>query len=380
MKKNLNLTVMLLLSAWVIADLSAQTDILITSFLIRDDNTYKAKTVNDDWINTSTIHLGHRFMGETYQLNGYYRADVSLLRNNRDLNNYAHKFAIAGFLNMEDYSVHFSAFAKIRDYQEQFVYYNVNSYNLTVNLRYTPNLKNIYSVGFTINKDKYQEFGDLDNFSYRIYGKYQRFFQSRLSVTGEASLGIKNYVNQSIFNFYGYGERLNFMRYTEDAVRAALFSFSANIGKSITSRMGINLSFGGKWYIGDPIMTYSDGIYYYTENDLYDDPYSYEDRYVSLQLTRQFAIGFQGKLGVKYQMKNYSGTPALDAEGDLTDDNREDKRSEYFLLILKKFNTGWRFPSSFDVFFNYLYRSNPSNDPYYNFKDHIAIIGFSVGI
>ena len=87
---------------------------------------------------------------------------------------------------------------------------------------------------------------------------------------------------------------------------------------------------GGQLFIGDPIKSFSEGIYYYTKNDLYDDPYLYQDRYISLQLTKQFAIGFQGKIGSKYQLKDYAGTPALEENGELTGETREDKRNEYF--------------------------------------------------
>lgn len=144
--------------------------------------------------------------------------------------------------------------------------------------------------------------------------------------------------------------------------------------------MGISLGIGGQWFIGDPIMSYSEGIYYYTENDLFGDPYSYQSQYVTLQLTKQFAIDFQGKIGFKLQKKDYAGTPALDENDDLTGNTCKDTRSEYFLFLTKKFKTGWRFPGSIGVFFNYMYRNNPSNDPYYDFEDHIGLVGFSVGI
>ena len=137
---------------------------------------------------------------------------------------------------------------------------------------------------------------------------------------------------------------------------------------------------GGHWFIGDPILAYSEGIYYYTENDLYDDPYSYQGPYVSLQVTRQFTFGFKAKIGVKLQAKEYAGTPALNDLAELSGEMRHDRRDEYFLFVSKRFRTNWRFPDSIDIFINLMYRNNPSNDPYYDFEDHIGLMGFSVDL
>ena len=142
---------------------------------------------------------------------------------------------------------------------------------------------------------------------------------------------------------------------------------------------GISLELGGRWFLGDPIASYTDGIYYYTENDFFDDPYAYQNYFVSLQITRQFDIGFQGKTGFRYQHKDYAGTPALDAAGDLTGQSRLDMRTEYFIYLGKKFRTGWSLPKEITVFINLMYRDNPSNDPYYDYQDQVGLLGFSVG-
>jgi len=191
---------------------------------------------------------------------------------------------------------------------------------------------------------------------------------------------VKNYINQTVVQYFGswlLPSRL--ARYREDPVKAALFSTSVNVAKSLLPGLGLSMMVGGQWFVGDPITAYSNGIYYYTENDLYDDPYSYQGIYTALQLTKQFDIGFQAKAGFRYQNKDYAGTPALDENGYLLGETRFDKRYEYFLYVTKKFQTGLKFPSSFDVFINLMYRQNPSNDPYYDFQDHIGLLGFSVG-
>ena len=92
-------------------------------------------------------------------------------------------------------------------------------------------------------------------------------------------------------------------------------------------------------------------------------------------------MGFKGKLGVKYQVKDYAGTPRLDENGEeVIGETREDTRTEYLAYLSKRFKTGWLFPARIDIFFSYMYRDNLSNDPYYAFKDHIGLLGFTVGL
>jgi hypothetical protein len=91
-------------------------------------------------------------------------------------------------------------------------------------------------------------------------------------------------------------------------------------------------------------------------------------------------VDFQAKIGVKIMGKSYRGTPAIDAAGEIMDSNREDTRSEYSFQISKKILLNWPVSFGIDLFFSYMYRNNSSNDPYYTFKDHTGLMGFTVGI
>lgn len=361
--------------------LSAQTDVSFTSYLIRDGNTFKSRLARDEWITNPNLRVTHRLGNENYRLQGFYTGDFLLYATNNELNNHTHTFGVTGSYYDDLSTLSITASARLLNFRESFAYYSANRYSLSGSYEYVPTLEELYMLGVAVTNDDYREFDELDNASYRIYGRVQRFFQSKLSITGELGLGVKDYTNQSVINYYGSGIGWgNAARFNEVPVSAALFSASVNVGKSITSHTGISAGIGGQWFIGDPIVAYSSGIYYYTENDLYDDPYSYQGPYATLQLTEQISVGFQAKLGLKIHKKRYSGTPALNDVGQLTGAQREDTRSEYSFMISKKFRATWPISLGIDVFFGYVYRSNPSNDPYYEFKDHIGLIGFTVGI
>lgn len=363
--------------------LYAQTDLSLTYYLIKDDNTFRNTSLYEEWVNTVSFYTGQTFRGDASMLKLYYTGDYSTFSNYKDRQNNAHKFGFAANPIIDAKKVlSIGGSAQIRRNKEDYVYYNKDAYNFYANFRYEPKLTDIYTFGLNLEKSKFKEFSEIDNLEYRFWGRYQKFFQSRLSLMGEIGFGVKDYVNQKKLSFFGFSQGMTgqIPRTIEESVLARIFSGSFNIGKSLTNKTGLNVRAGGQWYIGDPIEAYTDGIYYYTENDLYDDPYSYENRYAGINLTRLLGYGIQGKIGAEYHHKDYSGTPALDMEGELQGTYRIDKRKNYSFLLTKSFYTNWKLPNTFDLFVRYLFRDNVSNDPYYDYYDHLGMVGISVGL
>jgi len=380
MKKIVSYSVLFVVLILLSADITpAQTGISFSWYIIRDDNAFKSRSEYEEMINTASLFISRAYSAEKYSLQAFYGADISTFNKYDDQQNHAQQFGLLGRIISGNFNTDIGFYSQLRRNDAKYIYYNTNTYNFYIKTLYEPDWDQIYTFGLNYSKNEFNEFENLDNTTYRFYGKYQRFFQSRLSISGESGLGVRNYINQKTYNFYGYtGVFMRVPRYTEEPVNAIQLSADANIGKSITDRTGINIGLGGTQYIGDPIESYSNGIYYYTENDLYDDPFSYENKYVSAYLTRQFAVGFQGKIGTAIHDKDYAGTPALSKTGELTGENRRDTRNEYSLLLSKKFTPEWRIPVSVDVVFRFLIRRNNSNDPYYDFTDHLGIFGVTV--
>jgi len=361
--------------------LLGQTSLNLTNYLVRDENAFNSRYASKAYINNSSVYVEQRASIKSLQLSAYYNPDFLFYSNQDKLNNRSHLFGVSGVYSKDAYILSLSSSAKWRNYQEPYNFYNVNSFLLNANLQYCAKLSQLLQAGLTIKQDQYKNYSDLSNQTYKVYAKYQLFFKSRTSLTGELGWGVKNYFNQSFIEYFGMGYGVSTSaRVRENAVRASLLSAGLTIGKSLLTRTGLSLSLGGQWFLGDPIMTYTGGIYYFTENDLYDDPYSYQGRYGSIELTRQFAVDFQAKAGVKIQRKDYQGTPALDINGWLSGSMRHDQREEYFLMVSKKFTTGWNIPSSISLFVNLMYRNNASNDPYFSYHDQIGLIGLSFGL
>ncbi len=353
-----------------------QIDYGFSWYLIKDDNSFKSRNEYNELINTASLYVAKSFSMKNKYFQALYSADMSNFNKYSGQNNYSHNFGVFSRIIADNYKFDIGGTVRLRRNDEQYILYNNDKYNFYFRMDYEPDLKSGYSAGLTYSRDIFREFEDLNNYAYRFFGKYQKFFQNRISLSGEIGLGVKNYMNQSVYNYWGAGRKNKF---TEDPVVARQLSGSVNLGKSISDKTGISAKFGASIFIGDAIEAFSDGIYYYTENDLYDDPYSFEDRFVALTLTRQFSVGFQGKIGSEYHLKDYSGTPAITEHGDLAGYMREDTRNEYFFQVSKKFKPAIKFPGTLDVYFRFLIRQNFSNDPYYKFTDHLGVIGFKIG-
>ncbi len=352
----------------------AQMDFSLTWYLIRDDNAFKNRNLYDELINTLSLNTGRTFSIDNSSFRIYYNGDYSTFSNYKDRRNSSHKIGTAmNRLIGDKVLTTIGAYGRLRRNNAQYIYYNVDSYNFYANIRYEPDYSRIFTGGVVLAKNNFKEFSDINNNEYRIFGRYQHFFQNRLSFTGEIGLGNKKYVNQTKLNYFGI------MRFFEEPIRATLFSANVNLGKSLTNKTGMNFGFGGQFFLGEPIeILTNDGIYYYTENDLYDDPYGYQNYFANLNFTRQFAVGFLGKIGAEYQKKDYKGTPALSMLGEVFGDYRKDTRADYYFLISKTFKTGWSFPGAVDGFFRFLIRDNASNDPYYDYFDHLALVGITI--
>lgn len=359
----------------------SQIGISFSWYLIKDDNIFKSRNEYSEMINTASLIISRGYSKNNFSFQPYYGIEISAFNENSDQKNNSHNFGIIGRHVSGDWVIDVMLGAQIRRNDAEFIYYNTNSFAFNIKTQYEPNLNTLYSIGLNYSKNEFTEFTEIDNLMYKFYGKIQRFFQSRISVSSEIGISVKNYVNQNIIQSFGSRSRGRISNPTgnsEKPLNALQFSADFNVGRSITDRTGMNIAFGGTQFVGDPIKSFSNGIYYFTENDLYDDPFSYEDKYISAYLTRQFGIGFQGKVGAAYHNKNYAGTDALDESGELLGENRLDTRYDYSFVLSKKFELDWQIPFSLSVYSRFLIRQDKSNDPYYTFTDHLGIFGLTI--
>jgi len=111
---------------------------------------------------------------------------------------------------------------------------------------------------------------------------------------------------------------------------------------------------------------------YSSEDDLFDDPYSYGGHEIGAALTQLLPWQITAKLGYDYLLKNYD-YEALDLSGEplASGDMRKDTRNIFWLSLTKKMLFIRRMQVSFDLYF----LENDSNDPYFNYDNTVFTFG-----
>ncbi|HUU46397.1 MAG TPA: surface lipoprotein assembly modifier [Acidobacteriota bacterium] len=351
----------------------------LTTWLVKDQNSYgiDTRTEYEEWVNRSHLKLGLSFRRPSHTVDLSYQGDVSLYHNQSAQSNLSHGLNLQAKATHGKYMVFLNGSTSFRRNRSEYDYYNVDSYNARLTVRYRPDWTLSFNGGLTVSHDDYRGFEELDNVTYTLFANARRSFQSRWSLLGQTALTLKKYPNQTVTSDPTSGPG-GVSRTKEEPVEAALFRVHGSVARSISDKTGLSVELGGQWFLGSPIETFIDSTYYYTENDIYDDAHSYQAEYVGARLTRQFTVSFVAKLSARIAWKSYTGTPALDETGALAGETREDRRSEASLFLSKDFQFELIGPTRLGVYTNFTFRDNTSNDPYHDFDDNTFALGVSL--
>lgn len=150
-------------------------------------------------------------------------------------------------------------------------------------------------------------------------------------------------------------------------------------GQAISPKTGLSLQFLVRRNLKSSVRyLINDEGYYYSDEELFDDPFGYNGEQLNLTLKQKLPWKIQASIGATYLMKHYSNRMALDMEGYPFDDFRlrDDTRLLGWLNIAKS----WKYsramaPITFNIDVSLL--KNNSNDPYYNYHTSYYSIGLS---
>lgn len=352
----------------------------LSGWIVNDDNSYGTDIKNDyeEWINSSSLELTASLRKPNRSFDLSYYGNLSLFEEESDQNNYTNMlvFKIRDFSH-DKYSIYFDASTSFKRNRDEYDYYNVNSFGGRLLIKYHPSYYSSFNTSLSVTHDNYLIYDELDNMYYALSLMGRKSFKSRFSLSGTATLSVKDYINQTQLE-YLRDTSAYYNRAKEEAVVATVFSFNGQLAKSLSNRTGVSLNFGGQRFLGSPIEVFTESGYYYTENDIYDDPSSYESENLGLQLTRQFTVSFLVKVSSQIAWKRYTGTPALDETGELVGETREDRRAEVNLFASKSFLPKFINPLELVFSFSFTSRDNKSNDAYNDFSDNTLALGMDI--
>lgn len=150
-----------------------------------------------------------------------------------------------------------------------------------------------------------------------------------------------------------------------------------NIGQSLGATTGLSIRFLQRWNLTDRGRAFVGGaVDFIGEEELFDDPYSYESSEITLKLTRMMNWGMQLQMGVFYLAKRYDYPSTLDYT-DPSVPSREDDRSGVWMRLEKRFGGDWLLFSNLRLSLGYVYMRNQSNTSYYDYASNAVSLGLS---
>lgn len=150
-----------------------------------------------------------------------------------------------------------------------------------------------------------------------------------------------------------------------------------NIGQGITESTGLSARFLQRWNLTDRGRAFIGGaVDFIGEEELFDDPYSYESSEGTLTLTQVLPWSMKLKAGAYYLHKTY-GYPASLDNSDPAAPSRTDDRMGGWLSLSKSLAGNWLLFDGLELTFGYVFLRNQSNTTYYDFSSNAVSIGLS---
>lgn len=161
----------------------------------------------------------------------------------------------------------------------------------------------------------------------------------------------------------------------EEASTAQLRAW-VNVGQSLAEGTGLSLRYLQRWNLTDRGRAFVGGaVDFIGEEELFDDPYSYESSELTLTLTQLLPWSMKLRAGGFYLDKTYDYAAQLD-DGAAASAARSDARSGGWLRLEKRIAGDWLLFSGLELSVSYVHTRNTSNTAYYDYSSNAVGIGF----
>ncbi|NOY79267.1 MAG: hypothetical protein GXO76_15550 [Calditrichaeota bacterium] len=392
MKKILLMAVIFGIFQLSIHPASARTGVTASLYYSYDSNAFHNYLGMSDNIGKGTIYFNHDINREDEIFRVYYQGNYYQFKNYRDRNFLYHEFGFAYARSISEQNAYLYSGIKFsnRSNKELYNYYDYNQFLAYINIK-SPWLGNHIQGGYRLRERTYKNLAGFSYWEHYLFLRFNRAFKTKTSLTIESSYGYKNYLARTFVTtlydstFMGGrsgrmgGRGVRTIVSVEDVPSAKLWTNSIRVGQSLTSTTGLSVQVLYR-YNFDSEARYLTAVQsgYTTEDELFDDPYSYKGLEYSAQITQLLPRGIQLTAAFTRSHKFYPGHLALDLDGNPTNgqDYRDDKLDYFYFGLEKSFAIG-KIVKSTTFFSDYYWINNQSNDAYYKYKSQLFMTGFS---
>ena len=353
-----------------------------------DDNVYRSPQPEQDILQDISIELNYQ--PEKSSVNYYYSGSF-LLYNQASTRNFSlHSLGFSynsSFGEDDKDDFYLGGNWTLRLNGDEYYYYNYNQVYLYANFRFDLDWLFLRS-GYNFRYRGYSNVPDLTNIRHYLFIQANKSFKTRTTIIVEGDLGYKSFAGQEIFDTinggrpgHGGPRSSAYTAYTSteynEIPSMSQVVLLGRVTQSITDKMGIYVQYRTQLSPTDQT-NYVNAGNYYQDEELFDDPFSYESNSYSSQLTWMLPWTTKLQIGGEIDNKKYISEQAFISAEDTVGlgGNRADDRKSYFINLSKTFRIDKNWMESLHFYLNYNYIWNKSNSYWYDYKN--SVIGAGV--
>jgi hypothetical protein len=323
----------------------------------------------------SLVNLNVRYKPESGNISYFYDGIMSLYRQQQSYNSTTHGGGLdyyKTFGTSDQNTLYLGSEVTLKFNQSTFDIYNYQQFYLYANLRYLFNTF-IFKTGYNFRYRNYANYNEISNTRHYLFAHINKSFDSGTSVLVETDLGYKQYPNQgSVYSAaMGRGKGRNQTLYPSGLNYTQIILLT-RFSQSLHPKIGLNLQYRKQI---NPVKDQElISTVDYTQNDeLFDDPFSYQSNEFSSQLTWMLPFSFKLVTYGIYAAKSYHNqtayTSSVDEIGE--GDDRIDYRQSVSVALYKNFTINNNWLKSVQFMVNYRYINNDSNSYWYRYANGI---------
>ncbi len=370
-------------------------DFSASSYL--DDNIYNSPIPEQDIISDYSIYLN--FNPESTNINYYYDGSYTQYNNFSSRNFLLHEIGIYYYnpFGEDEQNIFYLGgdWTKRIDTEENY-YYDFSQLYAYANLNFAFD-EMFLKMGYNFRYRSYDNLPDLTNYRNYLFIQGNKSFQTRTSIILEADLGYKSYAGVEIFEpgggynppggggGGGGGGMRSMSVETIESTSATYYTtttsaipsmgqavFLARVAQSLIEKVGIYVQYRKQISL-TPNTDYKNLDTQFVDEELFDDPFSYESETISSQLSWLLPWSMKLQAGGSISSKNYLNEAAYISAEDTVGLGgiRLDDKNDVYVNFSKNFFYKDTWINNIRLYINYLFINNKSNSYWYDYRNSV---------
>jgi len=373
----------LLMALLFIQSVSAQlsTNIKVSSYV--DDNLFRSPEPVSDVLSSVGVTLSYRPQdsGMKFYYDGSFFMYNDLSERNFSLQAVGLN-SFSAFGKNKQHGFYWGSDLTMRFNRLEYDYYDYTQLYAYANLNFDLNFMFLKS-GYNFRYRGYSNLPDLSNYRHYVFVQLNKSFVTRTTLILEADLGHKSFAGQDLYSNTSGGRGRGMWLQTPTTVSSEIPSMThavllARVSQSLHPKVGVFVQYRKQISLTDQT-DYQNYEGYFQDEELFDDPFSYESDAVTTQLTWVLPWAMTIKLGGGTISKSYISEQAYTSAEDTVGLGglRVDDANNFFVSLKKTFylKKHWLNALSVDVHYNYI--RNESNSYWYDYKNGVLGAGIS---